>query len=159
TIYAGTQFAGVQLSRDRGAHWSAFNEGLGNLSVLSLAIDGTGRHLYAGTRSGVFAYDVTAGPLDVCVTPDGGTGFLALSATNRLVLGRVDSSGGRQEDRSYGPYDGWTPVALASSGEGFTRVLWRNVDGLSDVWFVGPDGVLGSFAFPADPDLTAVDVA
>src|SRR5262249_20016577 len=159
TIYIGTESAGVQVSRDRGAHWSALNEGLGNLSVLALAIDATGRHLYAGTRSGVFAYDVTLGPLDVAATPAGGTGFLSMPSANRIVLGNVNSSGGALENSSYGPYDGWTPRALAGSSDGLDRVLWTNGDGRWDVWLVGPGGVLGSFLFPADPDLAPADVA
>ncbi|HKA35726.1 MAG TPA: hypothetical protein VKH43_02850 [Thermoanaerobaculia bacterium] len=57
-VYAGTLGQGVQISRDGGAHWSAFNEGGPNRFVLSLAIEATGRRLYAGTRSGVYAFEI-----------------------------------------------------------------------------------------------------
>ena len=50
-VYAGTLGQGVQVSRDGGEHWSAFNVGGPDRFVLSLAIEATGRRLYAGTRS------------------------------------------------------------------------------------------------------------
>jgi photosystem II stability/assembly factor-like uncharacterized protein len=48
-VFVGTEGAGVYATTDAGATWSALNEGLGNLSVFTLAIDPRGRVLYAGT--------------------------------------------------------------------------------------------------------------
>lgn len=55
-IYAGTYEMGVFRSADAGESWQAVNRGLTDLHILSLAIDPTAnaRHVYAGTRAGVF---------------------------------------------------------------------------------------------------------
>jgi sugar lactone lactonase YvrE len=96
--------------------------------------------------------------LDVWVTGAGETGYLAVTSSS-IALGVLDASGNTTRERSYGPYDQWVPVAAAGSLDDLSRVLWQNVDGRWDVWLVGPDGVLGSFVFPEEPGLTAVDVA
>jgi photosystem II stability/assembly factor-like uncharacterized protein len=55
TLYVGTQGAGVFRSTDSGGHWSAFNAGLFNKTVTSLAISSTGTTLFAATTgNGVF---------------------------------------------------------------------------------------------------------
>jgi hypothetical protein len=95
---------------------------------------------------------------DLWVTPEGETGYLAATSSG-IALGTLDASGNATRQRTYGPYDQWAPAAAACSLDGLSRVLWQNADGRWDVWLVGPDGVLGSFAFPADPGLTAEDVA
>lgn len=52
-VYVGMQTHGVYVSRDDGATWTAFNEGLGNLSVTELAVSNSPtRTLYAGTIYG-----------------------------------------------------------------------------------------------------------
>lgn len=54
TVYAGSFGLGVFRSDDRGTSWSAVNNGLGDLFILSLATTSEGT-VYAGTtRSGVF---------------------------------------------------------------------------------------------------------
>jgi hypothetical protein len=120
------------------------NSGLSETSVLALAVDETGRHLYAGTRSGLFGFDIAIGPVDIAAAPDGGTEYLAVtSIANRIVLGSVGASGERTE-RAYGPYEGWAPRSRRTA-DGLTRVLWTNSDGRCVVWLAGPEGVLGSF--------------
>ena len=52
TIYAATDERGVFKTTDAGASWRPFNAGLGNLDIASLAVDATGRTLYAGVVSG-----------------------------------------------------------------------------------------------------------
>ena len=142
-VYAGTLGQGVQVSRDGGAHWSAFNEGGPNRFVLSLAIEATGRRLYAGTRSGVYGYDFdeesAATPVDLAVAPTGNTDFVAATASGHIVLGSVDSAGKTARQQAYGPYPGWSPIAFSGGLDGLTRVLWKNEDGRSDVWLAGPD--------------------
>jgi hypothetical protein len=58
TLFAGTDGGGVFKSTDGGASWSAMNEGLGNLSIGSLALTPTfPRTLFAGTwGSSVWQY-------------------------------------------------------------------------------------------------------
>jgi hypothetical protein len=58
TVFAGTYGGGVFKSTDGGASWNAMNEGLGNLSVPSLAFTpASPRTFFAGTGgSGVWQY-------------------------------------------------------------------------------------------------------
>jgi photosystem II stability/assembly factor-like uncharacterized protein len=52
-LYLGTWGAGVYASDDKGASWTAMNEGLRNLMIQSLAIDPNNNEIiYAGTYSG-----------------------------------------------------------------------------------------------------------
>jgi hypothetical protein len=54
-VYMAMSGGGIFRSIDGGAMWSAFNDGLENLNVRSLAlVQGTPNTLYAGTPSGVF---------------------------------------------------------------------------------------------------------
>jgi photosystem II stability/assembly factor-like uncharacterized protein len=52
TLYAATSGRGVFRTRDAGRSWQPFNTGLAVLDVRSLAVDATGRALYAGTAGG-----------------------------------------------------------------------------------------------------------
>ena len=52
TLYAATSGRGVFRTRDAGSSWQPFNAGLAVLDVKSLAVDVTGRALYAGTAGG-----------------------------------------------------------------------------------------------------------
>jgi photosystem II stability/assembly factor-like uncharacterized protein len=85
-LYAGTSGRGIFRSADGGASWGEFNSGLTNLSINALAIDRIGRHLYAATGAGVFAYQYTApcaGPLspaDQAFDSSGGAGFVTVTA-------------------------------------------------------------------------------
>jgi photosystem II stability/assembly factor-like uncharacterized protein len=60
TIFAGTS-SGLAWSIDRGASWSRFEPALEE-PVRSIAIDPSGRFLYAGTESGVFVLERTFEP-------------------------------------------------------------------------------------------------
>ena len=52
TLYTATIGRGIFRSTDAGSSWHPFNAGLAVLDVTSLAIDATGRTLYAGTAGG-----------------------------------------------------------------------------------------------------------
>ena len=55
-VYAGTSGNGIFRSRDGGANWTPFNEGLTNLDVRVLVIrPGRRGGLYASTSGGLFA--------------------------------------------------------------------------------------------------------
>ena len=54
-IYAGTEGFGVQASDDGGQYFNTMINGLGNLDILSLAVDDQSSDLlFAGTRGGLF---------------------------------------------------------------------------------------------------------
>jgi hypothetical protein len=92
-LYAGTlggdtRGHGVFRSTDGGANWSPFNTELTELHIHTLAIDPTGKRLYAATYQGVFDYQFAT----TCVEPlsaeresfesVGGTGSLNVSAAS-----------------------------------------------------------------------------
>jgi photosystem II stability/assembly factor-like uncharacterized protein len=52
TLYAATGWRGVFRSTDSGKIWQPYNTGLANRAVGALALDATGRTLYAGTANG-----------------------------------------------------------------------------------------------------------
>ena len=52
TLYAATSGSGIFRSTDAGSSWHPFSPGLAVLDVKSLAIDATGRTLYAGSAGG-----------------------------------------------------------------------------------------------------------
>jgi hypothetical protein len=52
TLYAATSGRGIFRSTDAGRSWHSFNAGLAVFDVESLAIDVTGRTLYAGSAGG-----------------------------------------------------------------------------------------------------------
>ena len=70
TLYAGLSHGSVWRSIDGGATWRLFDSGLTSGSVKALAIDATGRNLYAGTKGGVFHRELPAVPADPCQPGD-----------------------------------------------------------------------------------------
>ena len=52
TLYVATSGRGIFRSTDAGSSWHPFNAGLAVLDIKSLAIDATGRTLYAGSFGG-----------------------------------------------------------------------------------------------------------
>lgn len=52
TLYAASFGSGIFRSTDAGSSWHPFNAGLADLEVKSLAVDATGRTLYAGSAGG-----------------------------------------------------------------------------------------------------------
>jgi hypothetical protein len=88
TVFAGTngQGAGIYISTDGGATWSASGTGLGNTVVKALAVDPTSaQNVYAGTASGIY------------VSKDGGatwtlSGLAGSSVTALAVLNGAPST-------------------------------------------------------------------
>ena len=52
TLYASGGWRGAFRSTDAGKSWRPFNAGLADHDVTTLALDATGRTLYAGTAGG-----------------------------------------------------------------------------------------------------------
>jgi hypothetical protein len=51
-LYAATRTRGVFRSTDSGKSWHPVNAGLADHDIRALALDATGKTLYAGTASG-----------------------------------------------------------------------------------------------------------
>jgi hypothetical protein len=157
-IYASTGES-VYRSTDSGATWTSISSGLETVGAGSLAIDPTGRVLYAATNGGVFSYEITLGPIDLAVDPDGATRVLSVDGDNpRVVLERVDIGGNISKVGPFGPYSAWTPTATAA-GSDFTRILWTHDDGSASLWLVNPSGVPASFPYSSLSGRRAIDVA
>jgi hypothetical protein len=57
---------------------------------------------------------------------------------------------------TYGPYPGWTPVAITTDRLSFTYVLWRYSDGTINLWLVDPNlNFVTSHAYGPYPGWTA----
>jgi len=145
TVYAAVPGLGVFRSPDGGVSWSYFNSGLTTTNVLSLAVDATGKRLYAGTDLGVFDYEIFSGTVDLSVGTDEATRLAMIDLDGRLVLHNIDGSGGPGASGPYGPFAGWVPAAIADSADGLTRVLWKNANGPAALWLVLAGGVQASF--------------
>jgi hypothetical protein len=60
TMFVGTNMVGVFRSSDGGATFQPMNAGLTDLNVGTLAIDGNGTSLHAGTQHAVFDYQLSS---------------------------------------------------------------------------------------------------
>jgi len=56
-IYAGTSSGAVHISMNGGNNWSFFDFGLRHAPVSKLAINASGKQLYAATTAGIFGYE------------------------------------------------------------------------------------------------------
>ncbi len=60
---------------------------------------------------------------------DGKAHLLWTSVSGAMYLTSVDGAGNVRLGPSYGPFAGWTALAIADAPDGSTRVLWRANDG------------------------------
>jgi len=159
TLYAGTD-QGLFRTIDGGASWHEFNVGLGEGNVSSLEIDKTGTMLHAAVGGAVFDYEFFAGALDVSVGSDSEAHLLFTGPDGHLVLRTVESTGSSKSVGPYGPYDGWSPTAVADGSDGLTRVLWADAyDGSAALWLVGRQGNQASYRLGPVRGWTALDVS
>jgi len=70
---------------------------------------------------------------------DGYTRFLWTGTNSEISLWRVDGNLNNPISQTYGPYDGWTPVALTVLCNNYTYVLWKYTDGSISLWKVDPN--------------------
>ncbi|MGO8672880.1 MAG: malectin domain-containing carbohydrate-binding protein [Capsulimonadaceae bacterium] len=75
--------------------------------------------------------------------PSGSDHVLWRSSSGALSLWNYNPSTGGYTQNTFGPYPGWTPVAVADGPDGGTRVLWSNAAGAASVWNV--NGIDGDF--------------
>ncbi len=116
--------SGVYRSLDNaGLSWAAMNDGMGNRSVYSLAIDnGSPQNIYAGTTNGVWKYTVTSGHTDDSISINNGTLFtnqttvtLTLTApplTDQMIISNDGGFGGA----SWEPFATQKPWTITSYG-------------------------------------------
>jgi photosystem II stability/assembly factor-like uncharacterized protein len=120
-VFAGTDGDGVFCSSDRGATWAAWNFGLLDYGVLSIAVSpsyGTDETLFVGTSSGLFR------------SQNGGRAWreIELPVINTAVLSLAVSPTFTD--------DGLIFVGTEGAG------LFRSVDG-GECWSAVGDGILG----------------
>ena len=112
----------------------------------------------AGTASGTPAKDLdgTTRPNPPSIGAYEGTGGSAASGTahvlwnnaNTASIWNYNTTNGTFTQNTYGPYPGWTAVAIADSTDGQTRVLWDNSDGRASIWSLNnTTGVFSQFTF------------
>ena len=70
------------------------------------------------------------------IGPDGYTRFAWRGSDNSLSLWQINPSLAFYNSHVYGPYNGWTPLAITTAHNDNTYVLWQYYDGTVTVWSV-----------------------
>ena len=70
------------------------------------------------------------------IGPDGYTRFAWRGSDNSLSLWQINPSLAFYNNHVYGPYNGWTPLAITTAHNDNTYVLWQYYDGTVTVWSV-----------------------
>ena len=73
------------------------------------------------------------------VGSDAYTRFFWRGTDSSISIWRVDPLLGSAVSHVYGPYDGWTPLALAVGSNNYTYVLWHYTDGSISLWLIDPN--------------------
>ncbi len=60
--------------------------------------------------------------------------------TGAITLDTIATDGSLEGTLHYGPYDGWTPLFLATGPDNTSRLLWQRYDGQFALWNVSPAG-------------------
>jgi photosystem II stability/assembly factor-like uncharacterized protein len=110
-----------------------------------------------------FRYPAMSGwsAIDIAASSDGDTKLLWTSVDGAMFIATVSQTGAASSGPQYGPYSGWSAVAIAEVAEGTdvdTSVLWRCTDGRVSI-STHRAGVLASvFRFGASPGWAAEDI-
>ncbi|MGO8670645.1 MAG: fibronectin type III domain-containing protein [Capsulimonadaceae bacterium] len=93
---------------------------------------------YYFTVSAVNANGTSAPSNEASAMPTavGATHILWTNGAGTLSLWVYDPIDGIYSQFTYGPYPGWTPLAIADGPDGFTRVLWTGAKGAAAIWSV-----------------------
>lgn len=70
---------------------------------------------------------------------DGYTRVLWRGTDGSISLWKLDGNLNYVTSHAYGPYIGWTPLAITTGPDSYTRVLWRATDGTVSLWLVDPN--------------------
>jgi photosystem II stability/assembly factor-like uncharacterized protein len=136
-LYAGTTSDGVFKSVDGGATWNPFNDGLTNLNINALGIDGSGTFLHAGTQAGVFDYQLRL----ICAFstslasqsfPSGGAmGSVSVTATSGCTWQASSIVSWITINSGSGSGDGTVSFSVGANAEPFPRRATLSVAGQS----------------------------
>jgi photosystem II stability/assembly factor-like uncharacterized protein len=139
---------------------TAISDGPDGLSrVLWVNGDGRAALEIVGPVGSVAVFPFAGSPADVSVGADGAANLLSRNQSDAMSLSRIDASGNVTLETAYGPYQGWTAVALADTPDGSTWVLWHATDGRTSVSIHRDRGVMVKvLRFPASPGLAAADI-
>ncbi|MBV9122742.1 MAG: hypothetical protein JO112_05255, partial [Planctomycetes bacterium] len=113
------------------------NGGTGQAALWQLNQDNTYQAGQVYTNAGSTALDVAVGRDQnprLLWESNTSTGNVAVWAINSSGLAPIDSF--RQ---SYGPYAGYTAVALEAGPDGRTRLIWTQADGSQALWLLNAD--------------------
>ena len=69
------------------------------------------------------------------------------------------TNGGGFTSRDFGPYAGWSAVALSSAPGGLSHLLWTNANGTASLWTIAPTGAATQATFGPYSGWTAKAVA
>ena len=70
---------------------------------------------------------------------DGYTRFMWRGTDGRIALWTLTPGLAYSNSTGYGPYDGWTPIAMTVLCNNYTYVLWKYTDGTISLWKVAPN--------------------
>ncbi len=73
------------------------------------------------------------------VGSDDYTRILWRGTDGSISLWKLDGNLANPAYHAYGPYIGWTPLAITTGLDNYTRVLWRGTDGTVSLWLVDPN--------------------
>ena len=77
-----------------------------------------------------------------------------------ITLQTLAADGTVESSLPYGPYDGWTPLLIATGSDDTSRLLWRRYDGTLALWTVSSQGqYLGDVRLRVNPAFTAAGLA
>jgi hypothetical protein len=96
---------------------------------------------------------------DVAADASGRAHLLWDSYNGQSVQWSVGNSLNVNSGAVFGPFSGWTAVAVAAGSDGLTRILWTNTDGETTLWLEDSSGMLISHAFSPISGWSAKDVA
>jgi hypothetical protein len=98
--------------------------------------------LLAIVAAGVMAATIQVGTAFAQNTGVGGDGYTRLlfrGTDYSIGLWKLDPNFNIVISITYGPYPGYTPVALTTDVNGYSYVLWRYSDGSIALWLVDPN--------------------
>lgn len=69
--------------------------------------------------------------------PQAGSTYVLWNNSGQAALWKIPAAGSITS-AYFGPYSGWTPVALSSDASGNAYILWNSSSGATSVWIVAP---------------------
>ncbi len=76
-------------------------------------------------------------------------GYSSFLVTGESTLETLDADNSVQDTQTFGPYDGWTALFVATAPDNSSRLLWQRYDGTLALWTLSLEGdFLGSVTLP-----------